>query len=88
MPLPSGIAHQAETIGLHLQRVYYKGSPALVKLRLCFSCSQALGYEALWMNSKLSARMLEVLMNGISTRDYKQVIPQMSAVVGPGQQAA
>ena len=39
-------------------------------------------YEALWMNSKLSARMLEVLMNGISTRNYKQMIPQMAETVG------
>lgn len=39
-------------------------------------------YEALWMNSQLSARMLEVLMNGISTRNYKQMIPQMAETVG------
>jgi len=39
-------------------------------------------YEALWMNSQLSARMLELLMNGISTRNYKQMIPQMAETVG------
>jgi putative transposase len=43
---------------------------------------QVPAYEAMLTNSRLSARMLELLMNGISTRNYKRVIPQMAETVG------
>ena len=39
-------------------------------------------YEALIMNSRLSRRILEILMRGISTRNYKEIIPDMAETVG------
>lgn len=39
-------------------------------------------YEALMMNSRLCSRILEILMKGVSTRKYKEILPQMAATVG------
>lgn len=39
-------------------------------------------YEAMLLNSRLGVRILEVLMKGISTRNYKEVLPVMAETVG------
>lgn len=39
-------------------------------------------YEALITNSRLGCRILEILMKGVSTRKYKQILPQMADTVG------
>jgi len=39
-------------------------------------------YEAMINNSSLGSRMLEILMKGVSTRNYRQVLPQMVDTVG------
>lgn len=39
-------------------------------------------YEAILENSRLGRRMLEILMMGVSTRNYHRVIPQMAETVG------
>ena len=39
-------------------------------------------YEAMVMNSRLGQRILEILMNGVSTRKYKEIIPEMAQTVG------
>ncbi len=39
-------------------------------------------YEAMVMNSRLGQRILEILLNGVSTRKYQQIIPEMAQTVG------
>jgi transposase-like protein len=39
-------------------------------------------YAAMHNQSQLSARMLDILMRGVSTRQYKSVIPEMADTVG------
>ncbi len=39
-------------------------------------------YEALLTNSRLSQRILEILMKGVSTRNYQEVLPAMAETVG------
>ena len=39
-------------------------------------------YEALVMNSRLGSRILEILMKGVSTRKYKEILPEMAKTVG------
>jgi transposase-like protein len=39
-------------------------------------------YEAMVMNSRLGSRMLEILMKGVSTRKYKEILPKMAQTVG------
>jgi putative transposase len=39
-------------------------------------------YEALVMNSCLGWRILEILMKGVSTRKYKEILPEMAETVG------
>lgn len=39
-------------------------------------------YEAMQTDSRLGKRMLEILMLGISTRDYRKVLPEMAETVG------
>jgi putative transposase len=39
-------------------------------------------YEALVTNSRLGCRILEILMKGVSSRKYKQILPQMADTVG------
>jgi putative transposase len=39
-------------------------------------------YEALRANSRLGSRLLEILMKGVSTRHYQEVLPTMAATVG------
>ena len=39
-------------------------------------------YEALVMNSRLGSRILEILMKGVSTRKYKEILPEMADTVG------
>jgi putative transposase len=39
-------------------------------------------YEALQRNSRLASRMLDILLRGVSTRQYKQVLPDMAQTVG------
>lgn len=39
-------------------------------------------YEAMVMNSRLGSRILEILMKGVSTRKYKDVLPEMADTVG------
>jgi len=39
-------------------------------------------YEAMLMNSRLGSRILEILMKGISTRKYKDILPEMAETAG------
>jgi putative transposase len=39
-------------------------------------------YQALQRNSRLASRMLDILLRGVSTRQYKQVLPEMAQTVG------
>ena len=39
-------------------------------------------YEAMRMNSRLGQRILSILMHGILTRAYKEVLPEMAETVG------
>ena len=39
-------------------------------------------YEALIMNSQLGSRILSILMKGVSTRNYKMILPAMADTVG------
>lgn len=39
-------------------------------------------YEALQSNSRVGSRLLEIVMRGVSTRNYKEVLPQMVESVG------
>jgi len=39
-------------------------------------------YQAMLMNSRLAVRILEILMKGISTRNYQEVLPEMAETVG------
>ena len=39
-------------------------------------------YEAMVMNSRLGSRILEILMKGVSTRKYKDILPEMADTVG------
>jgi len=39
-------------------------------------------YEAMQTNSRLGQRILSILMHGISSRSYKEVLPQMAQTVG------
>lgn len=38
-------------------------------------------YEAMMMNSRLGLRILEILMKGVSTRNYKSILPDMAETV-------
>lgn len=44
-------------------------------------------YEALQRDGPTSQRMLEILLSGVSTRRYKQVLPQMAQSVGISKSA-
>jgi transposase-like protein len=39
-------------------------------------------YDAMVMNSRLGSRILEILMRGVSTRNYKEILPEMVDTVG------
>jgi transposase-like protein len=39
-------------------------------------------YEAIQQNSQLGGRILEILMMGVSTRHYRQILPEMAQTVG------
>jgi hypothetical protein len=39
-------------------------------------------YQAMQADQKLGARMLEILLRGVSSRQYKQVLPEMAETVG------
>jgi hypothetical protein len=39
-------------------------------------------YAAMQDQPRLSARMLDILMRGVSTRQYRSVIPEMADTVG------
>lgn len=39
-------------------------------------------YDAMANNSRLGPRILEILMKGVSTRKYKQILPKMADTVG------
>jgi transposase-like protein len=39
-------------------------------------------YEAMRAERKLASRMLEILLRGVSTRQYAEVLPEMAATVG------
>lgn len=39
-------------------------------------------YQAIQTNSRLGQRILEILMHGVSTRDYRKVLPEMAETVG------
>ncbi len=39
-------------------------------------------YEAMATNSRLGSRILEILMKGVSTRKYKDILPNMADTVG------
>jgi putative transposase len=39
-------------------------------------------YEAMAMNSRLGSRILEILMKGVSSRKYKDILPEMAETVG------
>jgi transposase-like protein len=38
-------------------------------------------YEAMVMNSRIGSRIMEILMKGVSTRNYKDILPQMADTV-------
>lgn len=38
-------------------------------------------YEAMIMNSRLGSRILDILMKGVSTRNYKGILPEMAETV-------
>lgn len=38
-------------------------------------------YEAMLSNSRLGRRMLEILLHGVSTRNYRKILPQMAETV-------
>ena len=42
-------------------------------------------YEAMQDQPRLGARMLDILLRGVSTRQYEQVIPEMADTVGQEQ---
>lgn len=44
-------------------------------------------YEAMRSSERLGARMLEILMRGVSTRNYRRVLPEMAATVGVSKSA-
>jgi transposase-like protein len=39
-------------------------------------------YDAMVMNSRLGSRILDILMRGVSTRKYKEILPEMVDTVG------
>ncbi len=39
-------------------------------------------YEAMLVNSALGRRILEILMRGVSNRNYREILPQMAQTVG------
>ncbi len=39
-------------------------------------------YEAMQQDGKLASRMLEILLRGVSTRQYQKVLPEMAETVG------
>ena len=44
-------------------------------------------YEAMQTGGKLAGRMMSILLDGVSTRKYKRVIPQMAETVGVSKSA-
>jgi AraC-like DNA-binding protein len=44
-------------------------------------------YEALKANDRTGARMLEILLRGVSTRNYAKVLPEMAESVGISRSA-
>ena len=44
-------------------------------------------YSAMQNREQMGARMLEILMRGVSTRNYKEVIPQMAETAGVSKSA-
>ena len=44
-------------------------------------------YEAMHNGEQMGARMLEILMRGVSTRNYKEVIPSMAETMGVSKSA-
>ena len=44
-------------------------------------------YEAMRGSNRLGARMLEILMRGVSTRNYRRVLPEMAETVGVSKSA-
>jgi transposase-like protein len=55
------------------------------RLRTKGRCGHEVGipaYIAMQNQPRLGARMLDILMNGVSTRQYKSVIPEMADTVG------
>lgn len=44
-------------------------------------------YEAMRTSSRLGGRMLEILMRGVSTRNYRRVLPEMAETVGVSKSA-
>jgi len=39
-------------------------------------------YQAILLNSRLGMRILEILINGISSRNYQKIVPEMADTVG------
>jgi transposase-like protein len=46
-----------------------------------------LAYEAMRGSDRLGARMLEILVRGVSIRNYRQVLPEMAETVGVSKSA-
>ena len=44
-------------------------------------------YEAILENSQLGSRILEILMMGVSTRNYQRILPRMAETVGVSKSA-
>jgi transposase-like protein len=44
-------------------------------------------YTAMQMDSRLGKRILEILMHGVSTRAYREVLPEMASAVGISRSA-
>ena len=44
-------------------------------------------YEAMRTHSRIGGRMLDILMRGVSTRNYREVLPEMAETVGVSKSA-
>jgi hypothetical protein len=55
---------------------------AAIEAVLLLSAEPIPAYEAMVLNSTLGSRILDILMKGVSTRNYKSILPEMAETVG------
>jgi putative transposase len=72
---PGVIAMSDRKLRINKPRLRKKGTGANLEVEIP-------AYEALKSGSRLSERVLSIMMHGISTRSYSKVIPQMAQAVG------